>query len=170
MLTKQELIKKIRELAPQISSGPLLEAPHQPEDGAKHLRCILNVQDKVVKDQGYILFGWTFTRHFDSIIGFEPDYGEYLVVTHHAVWCAPDRNVIDVTPYKPSDKPLTSNNCKNIIFLVDLSARPVECNKFFALNDIQGLEESLNELREKEQKKCEEAYEGNVDPGTIIFS
>lgn len=171
----QELLQKIQELAPQISSEPLLRVYHQPEEGALPLRCIKNVADKVVKDGGDFRFGWTFNSCY------EPDYGMYLIANHHAVWRAPDSTLIDITPYNPSDQPLTWDNRNDVILLVDASAQPVmsTCSlgddeltpisvplpsKYFALNHSQGLKEYLKELTEKEYKEFQEICEGRYNP------
>lgn len=183
MPTEQELIQKIQESAHKISSGPLFQAHHQPEAEARPSSCFHNVWAKVDKDGGTILFGWTFKHRVNR------DYGEYLVASHHAVWCAPDNTLIDVTPFTNNHHPYISGN--NVIFLVDKSAHPVERknllvdgdhvnlkapqpSKYFALNYSHELKEYVNKLAEKEQKACQEIYEGKVNPaqipGTVFFS
>jgi hypothetical protein len=183
MLAKQKLTQKIQEFAHKISSEPLCQADHQPEEEARPSSCFHNVWAKVDKDGGAILFGWIFGCRVN------PNYGDYLVATHHAVWCAPDKILIDITPFTNSHHPCVSGN--NVIFLVNELALPVECknllvdgermnliaprpSKYFALNDSHELKEYVNKLAEKEQKACQEIYEGKVNPaqipGTVFFS
>ncbi|MEG3987641.1 hypothetical protein QUA13_10905 [Microcoleus sp. S28C3] len=170
MITKEELLAKIKDLAPQISSQPLMLAHPQPENNARPSCCFENVWHKVQKDGGDILFGWMFGCRIN------PKYGEYLMATHHAVWLAPDKHLLDVTPFTadPKHHPFTMNNY--VIFLPDPSAEPVVGrevatplpSKFFALNDNQELRKYVKEIADKEQKECQEILErGKVDPNKI---
>jgi hypothetical protein len=172
-LTVKELMVKIQELAPEISSEPLTQAYYQPENDARSLWCFDNVRRKVQKDGGDMLYGWMFGYRIS------PKYGKYLRATHHAVWVTPDQYLLDVTPFPadPNQYPLTISNY--VIFLPDSSAEIVVGKgvaiplptKFFALSDNHELREYVKELNEKEQKECQEMLDGvKIDPNEIIGS
>jgi hypothetical protein len=159
------LINKIQEFAVEIGSTSLCQAFHQPEKKARPSCCFQNVWDKVDRDDGNILYGWTFNSRINA------EYGEYLIATHHAVWRAPDNKLIDVTPFtdEPKHHPIASGNY--ILFLVDELAHPVGNGivvaplplKFFALSDSLELKSYLAKLSEQEQKACQDIYDGNVN-------
>ena len=169
MIAIEEIIRKIQEFASEISSQPLCQAQHQPEVQARPKCCFQNVWEKVAKDGGEILFGWTFSHRIN------PQYGDYVMATHHAVWCAPDNKLIDVTPFTddPKHHPFTLG--KYVLFLVDESAQPVEQGnliaplplKYFALSNSQELKEYVNKLAEQEQKACQELYDGKITSAQI---
>jgi hypothetical protein len=169
MITQKELIEKIQSFASEISSQSLSQARYEPEDGFRPNCCFQNVWTKLDKDGGNILFGWTFSYRVN------PEYGEYVVATHHAVWIAPDNKLIDVTPFtdNPQYHPIRFGNY--VLFLVDESAHPVDTGtliaplplRFFALNENPTLKEYIAKLTEKEKKTCQEIYSGKFDPTQI---
>ena len=152
MFTFQELINKVQEFAAEIGSDLLCQAFHQPEKKARPSCCFQNVWDKVDRDDGNILYGWTYNLRINA------EYGEYLMATHHAVWCAPDNKLIDVTPFTDDPKHHPIANGNYILFLVDELAQPVENEivlaplplKFFALSDSLELKAYLDKISVKE--------------------
>ena len=169
MFTFHELINKVQEFAAEIGSASLCQAFHQPEKKARPSCCFQNVWDKVDRDDGNILYGWTFNHRINA------EYGEYLMATHHAVWCRSDNKLIDVTPFTddPKHHPIDSGNY--ILFLVDELAHPVENEivlaplpiKFFALSESRELKDYLAKISLKEQKACQDIYDGNVNPSQV---
>lgn len=169
MITEQELREGIKKFASEISSEPLGEVYHQPENDASPLSCFQNVLIKVKKDGGGILFGWTFSYRFNA------EYGDYLMATHHAIWCSPDQILLDVTPFTDNQKHHPLGRKNYIIFLADQLAEPVQAGdllaplplKFFALNDNQKLRAYVKEMEQEEYKACQELYEGKFSPHQI---
>jgi hypothetical protein len=156
-----DLRKGIDAFASMISRQPLGLAYHLPEPWAKAGRCFENVKEKVERESGAVRFGWTF--HYRVA----PGTGEYLFVTHHAVWHAPDLKIIDVTPFhdNPKHRPITQNG--SVLFLVDNAAQPVVTNhliaprplRFFPLGDNKRLLDYVDQLKRAEDEKCREIYE-----------
>ncbi len=165
MLTDFDLKKYIGEFALTISKQQIGLASHQPEEWGMRTRCFENSYSKVQKDGGRVQFGWMFHwRISDNIPG-----PGYLIAIHHAVWCAPNGQVIDVTPFHHDKKhhPLTDFD-NSIIFLVDDNAMPMMTDKviaplpsrYYQLNDEQQLTKYVQQLSEIEQEKCRQIYEG----------
>ena len=169
MFTLDEFIRKIKEVSPEISSQPLCQTQHKPEAWSRPVCCFQNVWEKVKRDEGDICFGWTFIHRTN------PQYGDYVIATHHAVWHAPDNKLIDVTPFTESTKHHPVTLAGNILFLVDESALPFENEtltaplplKFFALSDNEELKNYINKLAEEEQRHCQEIYSGKVNASQI---
>jgi hypothetical protein len=169
MLTMQEIVGKIQQFSTEISSQQIYQASHQPEQDARPSCCFQNVWAKISKDGGNILFGWIFHYRIN------PEYGGYLIATHHAVWCTPDNLLTDVTPFTedPKHHPITLQN--HIIFLVDELAQPFDNGaviaplalKFFPLGDDPNLKAYLTKLAEEEEKACQDIYDGRIDPKLI---
>lgn len=168
MITEQELREGIKKFASEISSEPLGEVYHQPESGASPFWCFQNVLIKVKKDGGGILCGWTFGHRF------KPEYGDYLVATHHAVWCSADQ-ILDITPFTADQNHHPLGRKNYVIFLADQLAEPVQVGdliaplplKFFALSDNHQLIEYVKEKTQEEHKICQEIYEGKFSPHQI---
>ena len=171
MATDPDVTERIKNFASEISSGPLGEVYHQPEDGARPLCCFQNVLTKVKKDGGDICFGWIFSHYS------KPEHGgDYLVATHHAVWWLAGK-LLDVTPFPTNQNRHPLITQKNyVLFLVDQSAQPVEVGnlvamlplKYFALSDNQKLREYVKEQEQQEQKIFQELCEkGKLGPHQI---
>jgi hypothetical protein len=169
MITEKVFIEGVRAFSSEISRQLLCQAYYQPEAGARPLCCFQNVWEKVARDGGGPLFGWTFSYRFN------PQHGDYIVATHHAVWCAPDNRLIDVTPFTPDPAGHPYTLDKYVLFLVDEAAQPFERGallapmplKYFALGDSQSLREYLAELAEREEKACWEIYDGKFTPAQV---
>lgn len=98
-ITEDELGKGIRGFSTKLSSQPLGLAIHQPAVGALASNCISNAMNVKRKDGGEVRYGWYFIHRFS------PQYGNYLIATHHAVWHNPkNTQLIDVTPYHEDEK------------------------------------------------------------------
>lgn len=161
MISCRDFAAKIQEIAPSISEDTLCQAVHQPEPTARFGHCFYNVLEKMERDGGNIYFGWTFGHRAN------PKYGEYMVVTHHAVWGL-NRKLIDVTPFseKPGLNPI--KNGDSIIFLVDTGAKPIRTrnilaplpNRYFPLSNSPELKAYVDKVTEEEMDECQEIYEG----------
>lgn len=165
MITEKDFIEGIQKIAPEISPDPLCQAYYQPEATARPSCCFYNVWEKIDKDGGDICFGWTFS------IRANPQYGGYIAATHHAVWHAPDKKLIDVTPF-PEKLELHPYNWNNyVLFLIDRDAEPFNNEKViaplptkhFAIGNNSELTVYVNKLDEKEQKACQEIYNGKFE-------
>ncbi len=86
----------------------------------------------------------------------------YLYITHHAVWNAPNWQLVNVTPYPdPKHYPLPGTGA-DILFLVDDKAQPVSRKnlvaplpmQFFSLSDNERLAAYLEQLNDEEQERC----------------
>lgn len=153
----------IRTFANSISQQPLGLALHAPEKWAQPLCCFENVFEKIRRDGGAVRFGWTF--HYRIALG----VGEYLFVTHHAVWHALNGRLVDVTPFHEDEKhhPFTPQE-GYVLFLVDDAAQIVVTEsriaplplRFFPLSNDERLLFYVQELNRQEQQKCLAIYEG----------
>ena len=136
---------------------------HRPEEWAHPSRCFENVAEKIRKDGGRIIYGWTFHLRF---VEHAPDEA-YLFITHHAVWHSPDGSLVNVTPY-PDDKhyPLPGSE-QDFVFLTDTNAKPVPTKagaaslplEFFPLGDDTRLVEYVKQMNQEEQEKCRKHYD-----------
>lgn len=161
MITEQQRTEGLNKFASEISSEPLVEVYHRPEDGARLLACFQNVRTKVERDGGDILFGWTF-RHC-----FTPECGDYLVATNHAVcWFEGDR-LLDVTPYQKDYHPLMARK-DYVIFLVDRAAEFKKIKnfivplplKYFSLSDNQKLRDNVKQKAQQAYKEFQDEITG----------
>jgi hypothetical protein len=122
MVTRKEVVGGIRAIAPTVSRDPLSGAVHAPEASATQTQCFANVQRKVQQDGGSALCGWMFNYREVAAI---PGPG-YLIAVNHAVWLAPDKRLVDVTPFHsdPKHHPIVVNG-NAVLFLIDESAAPL---------------------------------------------
>jgi hypothetical protein len=160
MIDDDTLKATIDRIAPTLSQGPMGLAQHRSEYWAKANRSFENVAEKVLYDGGASVSGWVFSyRSGDGI----PAPG-YLLVSHHAVWHAPDGRLVDVTPYpKAALRPISPG--EDTLFLVDAAAAPGREGKrfvplpprFFALSEDPGLAAYVAGL--------ERALRGPASPG-----
>jgi hypothetical protein len=121
VVTLTEIAKRIQAFAPSISSEQLSGALPAPEAYAQPTQCFANVQRKVQQDGGQGLCGWMFNyREVASIPG-----PGYVIAVNHAVWLAPDKRLVDVTPFHadPKHHPIVVNG-NAVLFLADTSAAP----------------------------------------------
>jgi hypothetical protein len=154
----------IQRIAQQISRNLFGFIHHEPEPWARPACCFENVLRKVEISGGQGVSGWTF--HYRS----NPEFGGYVFVTHHGVWGAPDRRLIDVTPFhdEQAHHPFALNG--EVLFLVDETAKPVELasdnaaaiaplpSRFFALGNGLEIMRYVQKLNDHEQRKCEQIY------------
>ncbi|MDD5336023.1 MAG: hypothetical protein PHS32_19995 [Rhodoferax sp.] len=152
----------IRRFAHAWSAGPIGLAKLLPEVSALHTSCLANVQAKVERDGGQITYGWTF------LLRFAPDFGHYLVATHHAVWhSSRDMSLVDVTPFHPESRhqPITQRG--DTLFLVDQCAHPARVgnvvsplpSRFFPVDPGPAIDSYLVELARKEEQECRDHVE-----------
>jgi hypothetical protein len=120
---------RIKRIADEIGNRSLLGlAHHQPEPWAEPSRCFENVAQKIARDGGRTMFGWTFHHRIVERI---PGPG-YVFVTHHAVWHRHDGYFVNVTPYPEKMHYPLSPDKDNILFLADPSALPFTTKNMIA--------------------------------------
>jgi hypothetical protein len=159
----------IERVARKVSGQQIGLVVHKPEPWAEPTNCFRNVEKKMREAGGRVQHGWTFHHRLAEKL---PGLPLYLYVTHHAVWHAPDGQLIDVTPY-PTDrhKPYCVGNSP--VFLLDDKAKPVMAGgqpaplplRFFAIDDAAGLAEYVDELNRKERNACEDLYRSAAAQG-----
>lgn len=155
MLKLKEVIDRIQAIAPTISSEPLAGARHDPEASALPTQCFANAERKARRAGGGVVYGWMFhARELAALPG-----RCYLIAVNHAVWGAPDKKLIDVTPFHsdPKHHPIAVNG-NVVLFLIDPCATPLR-NKdvglalpswFFPLTDDEAVAAHVAELTSKE--------------------
>jgi hypothetical protein len=107
MATLREIVDRIQVIAPKISSEPLSGARYSPEPAASATQCFSNAQRKAQQSGGGALYGWMFHyREATALAG-----QAYILAVNHAVWHAPDKKLIDVTPFhdNPHHRPVVVN-------------------------------------------------------------
>jgi hypothetical protein len=122
MAKLKEAVDRIQAIASRISSEPLAGARHAPEPSASPTQCFSNAQRKAQQAGGGVLFGWMFqARELAALPG-----RACLLAVNHAVWHAPDKKLIDVTPFHsdPQHHPIVVNG-DAVLFLIDSSATPL---------------------------------------------
>ena len=122
-VTLMDVFNRIQAIAPQISRDPLSGARHAPESWATTTQCFANAERKAIEAGGTMLPGWFF--HFRDVATLPGR--SYIIAVHHAVWLAPDKKLIDVTPFHsdPKHRPLVVNG-DAVLFLVDQDAVPLK--------------------------------------------
>lgn len=168
MISYDDFLGKIKGVAQTISPGGLFYPIHQPEVTARFGHCFNNVLEKMDKDGGNLCCGWTFGHRFN------PQYGEYMVLTHHAVWHF-NGKLVDVTPFSknPGLYPAMKDDC--IIFLVDAKAMPVMLenlvaplpNMYFPLGDSPELKAYVEQVNKQEVDECQKLYDGKYTSDQI---
>lgn len=87
--TPPEITKQLIGLAAKVASGQgLLYVPVRPEPDAQVNECFHNVEAKVQRDGGAIVYGWQLWEWPSVLVEAE----------FHAVWRSLDGNYIDITP------------------------------------------------------------------------
>jgi hypothetical protein len=152
----------LQHFAATISKQSLGLVVHAPEPWADPMHCIGNVTQKVSRDGGRAVFGWVFLdRH-------SPEYGDYLIAQHHAVWCASgSTNGVDITPFHENRKHRPYSPGGNVLFLLDDAAQPMAigqlvvplASRFFPATDNPKLAAYVKTLSSKEQAECQAIYE-----------
>lgn len=166
MVTLTEIAKRIQAFAPSISSEQLCGALPAPEASAQPTQCFANVQRKALKDGGQVLCGWMFNyREVVSIPG-----PGYVIAVNHAVWCAPDTRLVDVTPFHadPKHHPIVVNG-NAVLFLVDNSAAPLVNGQaglplpswFFPMTNDKAMAAHVAKLTKDELDNWEKQVEAN---------
>lgn len=122
MVKLKEIVDRIGAIAPTISSGPLSGALHAPEISAQPTECFANAQRKAQEAGGGVLYGWMFQYRVVAVMT-SPGY---LIAVNHAVWHAPDKKLVDATPFHsdPKHRPIVVNG-NAVLFLIDNSAVPL---------------------------------------------
>jgi hypothetical protein len=181
MATLKELIDRIQAIAPGISREALASARYAPDASASPTQCFSNAQRKAYEAGGAVLYGWMF--HYHELAGF---HGRgYLIAVNHAVWLAPDKKLIDVTPFHsdPKHHPLVVNG-DAVVFLIDNSATPLSNERvglplpswFFPMTTDEAVAERVAELTSKELADWEkraaetEGFKGSQRAADLIRS
>jgi hypothetical protein len=166
MTTESALRRHLETFAGTISRGPLGLARYRPEKWGEPTRCFENAARKVQEADGQVQFGWMFHhRYVADIPG-----SDYLIAVHHAVWHAPDGDLIDVTPFHSDSKHHPISLGGDVLFLVDGKAVPVTTDrliaplpsKFSPVSNDERLLSHLDRLRREEEEHCCLIYEGKV--------
>jgi hypothetical protein len=166
MITESALRKHIKAFAATISHQELGLAHYRPEKWGQPTRCFENVARKVQEDAGRVQFGWMFHHRYVTDI---PD-SDYLIAAHHAVWHAPNGDLIDVTPFHPDAKHHPISPGGDVLFLVDSGAMPVITDrlmaplpsKFSPVSNDERLLSHLQRLSREEEQHCRLIYEGKA--------
>ena len=161
-MTEYALQQGIEEFASKISDQPLVQALHRPDANAKHTNCIANVLTIKEELGGSVCYGWYFLYRMS------PEFGDYLIATHHAVWHNPnDLNLVDVTPFHPEEKHrprITPNG--DLLFLADDKAQPIYIGNiilplpshFYPLRRDSKLEKYISKLQRDEYEFFNKKY------------
>lgn len=171
LISNDEVVKAIEKFAGALSTQQLGLVNHYPEKWAQPTRCFENALRKVKISGGRTQCGWIFdwrlTPHIPNVPG-------YLMATHHAVWCSPNGNLIDITPFRPETKhyPIRPNG-SDILFQLDDTAQPVTIKNylaplpllFYPLSQDPPLVAYVKELNKKEHYDCESLYKSLLDTG-----
>jgi hypothetical protein len=181
MTTLKEAIDRIQAIAPRISSEPLAGARHAPEASASPTQCFSNAQRMAQQAGGGVLYGWMF--QFREVAAL-PGRG-YLLAVNHAVWHAPDKKLIDVTPFHsdPRHHPIVVNG-DAVLFLIDSTATPLRNEHvglalpswFFPLRDDEAVAAHVAKLASKELVEWEkrvaetEGLKGSQRAGDLLRS
>jgi hypothetical protein len=156
----REVVARIQLIAPGISSGPLAGARYSPEAAASPTQCFSNAQGKAQESGGGVLYGWMFHHREATAL---PGQG-YVLAVNHAVWHAPDKKLIDVTPFhdNPHHHPIVVNG-DAVLFLIDSTAEPLRSDHaglalpswLFPLTDGEAIAAYVAELTSKELSEWE---------------
>ncbi len=180
MVKLKEIVDRIGTIAPTISSGPLSGALHAPEISASPTECFSNAQRKAQRAGGGVLYGWMF--HY-RVVAVMTTPG-YLIAVNHAVWHAPDKRLIDTTPFHsdPKHRPIVVNG-NAVLFLIDNSAPPLTSGQgglalpsWFFLTDDKAMTAHVAKLTADEldgwekQVAGNEALSGSQRASTLLLS
>lgn len=159
-----DILNGLLSFSSAISEDPMIAAFYRPEPWAEVSHCFENAFRKATEIGGKICVGWTFFQRFAQSLPHKP---AYLVATHHAVCHAPDKTLVDVTPFNsdPNHHPLQSD-LGHVIFKVDHKAEPytegrVMCPlplRFFPLSGDAALATYLEQKQREEDAACREAF------------
>lgn len=154
------LFNAIESFGKSISSETFGLIYHRPEKESIATDCISNVIHHVQIYGGTAIYGWYFI-HRESV-----KFGNYLIATHHAVWRAPNGNLIDITPFHEELKhqPLTLQG--SILFQVNTNAKPIKQgkfliprpSKFYPILKSEELKKYIKTLEEQEVKYYRDNY------------
>ena len=153
----------LKRFASTISQESLGLVNHAPESWAQPMQCLQNVLQKVSRDGGREIYGWVFLPRFS------PQYGSYLIATHHAVWSAVgSTGGGDITPFHENPKHRPYSPRGGVLFLLDDAAKPKKighamaplASRFFPATDDPKLVAYIESLRSNEHAACQKLYEG----------
>jgi hypothetical protein len=121
----------------------------------------------VQQSGGGVLYGWMFHYRETAALAGQG----YVLAVNHAVWHAPDKKLIDVTPFDhhPHHRPVVVNS-DAVLFLIDSNASPLRSDDaglalpswFFPLTDSEAIAAYVAELTAKELAEWE-AQIANAD-------
>ena len=161
MLTTEILEQKIYAISKLISKDKLVLILHVPDPSATPTNCFSNVLSIQKIYGGEIKYGWIFFNRFSE------EYGDYIFVTHHAVWLNPSNNLVDITPFHKEVKHQPRTVDGKVLFLIDENAQPIQKenfiiplqNRFFAVKSSSKLYEYIQDLQNKEYQYYKENFE-----------
>lgn len=152
MVTTEELEQVILDISKSICKENLVLIPNIPNPLAIPTNCFANVLSVQTKFGGESKAGWTFFHRYSAA------NGDYLIVSHHAVWLSPSNFLVDVTPFHSEAKhqPRTKNG--KVVFLPDEMAVPIRKenlliplpSRFFAIKSNPKIGSYIQTLQKKE--------------------
>lgn len=160
MLTTEILEQKIYAISKLISKDKLVLILHVPDPSATPTNCFSNVLSIQKIYGGEIKYGWIFFHRFSE------KYGDYIFVTHHAIWLNPSNILVDVTPFHKEVKHQPRTVDGKVLFLIDEIAQPIQKenfiiplpNRFFAVKSSSKLYEYIQNLQKKEYQYYKENF------------
>jgi hypothetical protein len=165
MISNNQLDIFLEKFAKTINNHRIGLVYHNTAPEAIATNCFDNVFKFIRIHGGNIKFGWTFNHRVNA------EYGDYLFATHHAVWHAPNGNLIDITPFHGEVKhhPITANS--NVLFLLDDMAQPIKLDgvliplplKYFPILDDEKLKAYIETLNEKEAAYYKTHFRININ-------
>lgn len=99
--TPAQITSEIRSFAAELGCTDIEFVEVHPEPDASPTRCFMNVQAKISRDGGSLVYGWTFWEHPKLFIDAE----------FHGCWRDPSGKLIDITPHTDGEA--------TILFAVD---------------------------------------------------
>jgi hypothetical protein len=161
-ITQQQFADAVNRFAAVTTGGTPGFVPHRPEDWASHTNCFQNVREKVRLAGGSGEVGWMFLHRMS------PRFGDYVVATHHAIWCSPGNELADVTALHPEIKHQPFRTATGILFLGDPKAQPrlIEHeiaplpSRFFPIGKDPSLAEYVKGLQRRESADCQAFHDG----------
>lgn len=119
-LTRSQFKDTVESFARTLNDSKLGLVLHQPDQDAQPTNCIANALAVQEQRGGMVRYGWYFHHRYS------PEFGDYLIAVHHAVWHDPNNGtLVDVTPFHSEElhHPFTQND--NVLFLFAPDSEPV---------------------------------------------
>ena len=109
----EDLDQAINAISKTISKEDLILILNIPDSIAIPTNCFSNVLSVQTNYGGKSKFGWTFFHRYSET------NGDYVIVSHHAVWLSPSNFLVDVTPFHSEIKHQPITKDEKVLFLPD---------------------------------------------------